>query len=217
MSNLWQDLRYAVRVLGKSPGFPLAVVVTLALGIGVNTAVFSLVNGFLLRPLPYPEPERLGVLLLHSDGAAPGTGRNFSNEDDSHTGDTFLWVKENVPWARAASYGGLVSGVNLSTGTALGAETRYVHNMRVSAHFFDVLGTRPLLGREFSEDEDRKGGAQLAVLSYGLWRSAFQSDRQVIGKVIQLKGAPFTVIGVLSPEAETIQQGRCVDATTTGA
>ena len=132
MTGLVQDLRYAARQLRKSPGFSLAVLATLALGIGVNAAVFSLLDGFLLRPLPYPQADRLGVLLLHSDGTVQSTGRRFNEEEDSHDGDTWDWLRENLPMVRVASYGGLVSGVNLSTSSSDDAGVRYVEIGRAS-------------------------------------------------------------------------------------
>ena len=203
MSGLLQDLRYSLRQLRKSPGFSLAVLATLALAIGVNAAVFSLLNGFLLRPLPYPQADRLGVLLLHSEGTVPSTGRRINEEEDSHDGDTWDWLRANLPTVRLASYAGLVSGVNLSTGSSDGAGVRYVENMRVSAHYFDILGTPVFLGREFTEDEDRHNGPPAVIVSYDLWRSALASDTHIVGKRIQLKGAPYTVVGVLPPHAQT--------------
>ena len=200
MTTVLHDLRYAIRQLRKNPGFALAVVVTLALGIGVNTAVFSLVNGFLLRPLPYPQPERLGVLMLHRQGVMPDTGKAVQEEEDSQDGDTWNWVRDNVSAVREASYG-LVSGVNPQAGT----DIRYVHEMRVSVHYFDLLGLPLLLGREFTEEEDRHGGPPVVILSYALWKSAFHGDRQVIGDGIRLKGEPYTVVGVLPPHAQTTQ------------
>jgi len=204
MTGYWQSLKYALRQLHKSPGFAAAVVLTLALGIGVNTAVFSLVNGFLLRPLPYPEPDRLGVLMWHRDGFMPNTGKYVTDEDDSHDGDTWNWVRDNVPAVREAAYG-LSSGVNLQAGSSPEAGVRYVHEVRVSAHYFDVLGIPMLFGREFTAEEDRQGGPPVVVLSYELWRAAFQGDRQVVGRQIHLKGAPYTVVGVLAPHAQTTQ------------
>jgi len=149
---LMRDLRLAMRQLRKNPGFAAAVVITLALGIGVNTAVFSMVNGFLLRPLPYPEAGRLGVLMLHKQGVIPDTGKAATEDDNSHDGDTWNWVRDNVPAVREASYGE-VSGVNLQAGSAREADVRYVQDGRVSAHYFDVLGVPLLMGREFTEEE----------------------------------------------------------------
>ena len=203
MSGWLQNLRYSLRQLRKSPGFSLAVLSTLALAIGVNAAVFSLLDGFLLRPLPYPQADRLGVLLLHSEGTVPGTGRRINEEEDSHDGDTWNWLRDNLPTARIASYGSSVSGVNLSTSSSDDAGVRYVENMRVSAHYFDVLGTPLFLGREFTEDEDRHNGPAAVMVSYELWRSALRSDRHIVGKQIQLKGASHTVVGVLAPRAQT--------------
>ncbi len=204
MRGLQHDFRFALRQLQKNPGFGLAVVLTLALGIGVNAAVFSLVNGFLLRPLPYPQAERLGVLLSHFEGTVPATGKHVTQEDDSHDGDTWEWVRDNVPAARAASYG-LVSGVNLQAGSSPGAGVRYVQEARVSAHYFDVVGIPLFLGRSFTGEEDRHGGPPVVILSYDLWRSTFQSDRQIIGNAIRLKGEPYTVVGVLPSHAQATQ------------
>jgi predicted permease len=204
MTGLFQDVRYAIRQLRKSPGFALAVIVTLALGISVNTAVFSLLDGFLLRPLPYPHPEQLGVLMLHREGILPETGESVKEEEDSQDGDTWNWVRDNVSAVREASYG-MVSGVNLQAGSTPGAGVRYVHEMRVSAHYFDVLGLPLYLGREFTEEKDRHGGPPVAILSYALWQTTFHADRGIIGNVIHLKGEPYTVVGVLPPHAQTTQ------------
>ncbi|HEY1462353.1 MAG TPA: ABC transporter permease [Terriglobales bacterium] len=204
MNGFLQDVRYALRQLRKSPGFSLAVVLTLALGIGVNSAVFSLLDGFLLRPLPYPHPEQLGVLMLHRQGVMPETGKAANEEDDSQDGDTWDWVRDNVPAVREASYG-MVSGVNLQAGSVADSGALYVQEMRVSAHYFDVLGLPFYLGREFTEEEDRHGGPPVTILSYTLWQTTFHADRQIIGNVIHLKGEPYTVVGVLPPHAQTTQ------------
>ena len=115
MSGWVQDLRFGIRQLHRNPGFALTVVLTLALGVGVNAAVFSLLNGFLLRPLPYPQAERLGVLLLHQEW--PNNAGTGFNDSDSHDRDTWVRVRDNVPAIRAAAYG-LASGVNLQAGAA---------------------------------------------------------------------------------------------------
>lgn len=197
---LLQDLRLGLRQLYKHPGFGLAVILTLALGVGVNTAVFSLLNGFLLRPLPYPQPDRLGVLILHQEGISK-SGQFVHDDDDSQDGETWEMIRDRVTAVQAASFGG-TSGVNLQAGSSSGSSIRYVQDMRVSAHYFDVLGIQPFLGRGFTEEEDRPNGPSAVVLSYALWQSAFQSDPQVLGKQVILKGDPHTVVGVLPPRAQ---------------
>ena len=187
-----QDLRLAVRQLQKNPGFVLAVTLTLALGIGVNTAVFTLVNAFLLRPLPYPEPNRLAVLVvLHQEGISSKSGQFVQDDDTSQDGETWEMVRDNVPAVQAAAFGA-TSGVNLQAGSTSGTSVRYVQDMRVSAHYFDVLGIQPFLGRGFTEQEDRPNGPNAVILSYALWQSVFHGDPQVLGSEIRLKGEPYT-------------------------
>ena len=193
-----QNLRLAFRQLHKSPGFTFAVVVTLALGIGVNTAVFSLVNGFLLRPLPYPQPERMGALMIHGQGIMPGTSNFVRSDEDSHDLKDWLAIKDNVPAVIAATAGRGASGVNLTVGRA----ARYVEATTVSAHYFDVLGVHPMLGRGFTAEEDTPGGPEAVVLSYGLWQSTFHGNPAILGHAINLKGAPYTVVGVMPNDAE---------------
>jgi predicted permease len=200
-----KDLKFALRQLRKSPGFALAVVVTLSLGIGVNTAVFSMVDGFMLRRLPYPEPERIAALITHAEGT--DEGRHWSEEDDSHGTYDWRMVRDNVPAVTAAAYEGQVdatqNGVNLKTVTDSGAAVRFVRSTAVSAHYFQVLGVRPYLGRDFTEEESRVGGSKAVILSYELWQSTFRGDRAVLGKAVDVKGEPYTVVGVLPPHAIT--------------
>jgi predicted permease len=200
IEDLVQDLRYAARQLRKSIGFTCAVILTLTLAIGVNSAVFSLLDGFLLRTLPYPHPERIGVLMTHIEATNPRSGQYMSEEDDSQDGATWELLKSNVNAVTLATWGGS-GGVNMQAGAAAGNTVRYVHESRVSAHYFDVLGIPLYLGRSFSEEEDHPGGPQAVVLSYGLWQSAFHGDSGIIGEAIHLKGEPYTVVGVLSSRA----------------
>jgi predicted permease len=197
------DLRYAVRQLRRSRGFAAAVVVTLALAIGVNTAVFSLLDGFLLRSLPYPQPDRIAALITHK--ASKHNPARFE-DDDSADSDTWEAVRQDVPSVTAAATGnefGDTEGVNLQAGKSEGGAVRYVHNASVSAHYFQVLGIQPMLGRGFTGDEDRLGGSKAVVLSYSLWRTTFRADKEILGKAILLKGAPYTVVGVMPRGAET--------------
>jgi predicted permease len=197
-----QDLRLALRQLHNNPGFVLAVTLTLALGIGVNTAVFTLVNAFLLRPLPYPEPDRLAVLILHREGVSPKSGQYVQDDNTSQDGETWELVRDNVPSVQAATFGG-TNGVNLDvTGSGSGSSVRYVQDMRVSAHYFEVLGIQPFLGRGFTEEEDRPNGRKVVIVTYALWQSVFHGDPQVLGKEIDLKGEPYTLVGVLPRRAQ---------------
>jgi predicted permease len=190
------DLRFAFRQLYKTPGYAAAVILTLALGIGVNTAVFSMVDGFMLRRLPYPQPERIAALVVHQQGMDQRNSKTFTEDDDSFDGATWEILKNNVTGVTFASYGG-TSGVNLKASADAGNAVRYVHETRVSAHYFDVLGIPLYLGHSFSEQEDVPNGPRVVVLSYSLWQSTFHADPNLIGKSIDLKGEPYTVVGVL--------------------
>ena len=200
MTNLINDLRYAVRQLRKSPGFAITAILTLALAIGANTAIFSVVNALMLRPLPYPHPERLGALITHWNSA------KGVDDDDSADGRTFEMVSEQVPAATAAAEG-METGVNLQAGSSV----QYVQQLRVSSRYFRVLGTPPQMGRGFTAEEERPHGPDAVVLSHALWQNTFHSDPHILGRTILLKGAPYTVVGVLpdgasSPENEGVTQ-----------
>jgi len=188
LEPLIRDLRYAFRMLRKTPGFTVVALVTLALGIGVNTAVFTVVNALLLEPLPFPEPDRLATVV-----SARRTPRGAS-ENDSVDGKTFLAIRDGATTVDVAvSSGGMGGGVNLfANGAAASVEQR-----RVSAGYFAVLGIKPFLGREFIADEDRPGGQPVAVLSYGVWTRVFGSDPAIVGQAIRLRGEPYTVVGVM--------------------
>ena len=187
MDTFGQNLKLAVRQLVRYPGFTLTVIVTLALSIGANTAIFSLVNALMLRSLPYPEPERIGTVFQRVQGPNPSDERRWID------GTQWEMLRDNAPSLVSAVSASLAAGVNLKAGT----HVDYVHGGRVSAHYFDVLGIRPALGRSFTEDEDRPHGPKAAVLSYELWQSVFGGDRKLIGQAIALKGEPYTVIGIL--------------------
>ena len=189
---LWQDVRFGWRQLLRNPGFTATAVVTLALSIGANTAIFSIVNALMLKSLPYPHPERMGTVFTRIAGS--GT----SDERHNVNGEQWELLRDQVPALIAAVSGG-TSGVNLQAGSSV----KYVQDGRVSAHYFDVLGIAPELGRNFTEDEDRPHGPPVAILSDGLWRSLFGADRGVVGRAILLKGTAYTVVGVLPAGATT--------------
>jgi len=197
-----RDLRFAFRQFTKSPGFALAVILTLALGIGVNTAVFSMVDGFLLRSLPFQQPDKIAALIFHNQGVSVARGEFFTEDDDSHDGETWQAAKEVVQSVSLAAWGA-TGGINLQTGASEGATSRYVHDTHVSADYFDVLGIPLARGRSFTAEEDRPNGPNAVVLSYALWTSAFRADPSVVGRAIHLKGEPYTVVGVLAQGAIT--------------
>jgi predicted permease len=193
MGTLAQNLKLALRQLRRNPGFTATVVLTLALSIGANTAIFSIVNALMLRSLPYSHPERVGTIFTRVTGAMAW--------DDRHNVDGEQWelLRDNVPSLISAVSSRGTSGINFQAGS----QVQYLHAGRVSAHYLDVLGVQPAVGRNFSEEEDRPHGLRATILSYSLWRNAFGSDPNILGRAIFLKGEPYTVIGVLPDEATT--------------
>jgi predicted permease len=192
MQTILHELRYALKQLGKNPGYSLVVILTLALCIGANTAIFSVVDALLLRPLPYPEPQRLGSLMQRVSGPS-----NLAYPV-SIDRETWQYLRDNVP-AVTAAVASKTGGVNLEAA----GRAQYVHGQRVSASYFDVLGLRPMVGRNFTAAEDTPGGPRAVVLSYGLWKNTFDGDSNIVGRSIRLKSVPYTVIGVLPARAET--------------
>src|SRR5262249_14458515 len=171
-----------MRTLRKSPGFATVAVLTLAIGIGANTAIFSFVNGVLLRPLPYGEPERI-VRVLEKP---PGGGRNGIS-----TLNYLDWRKDNTVFEyMAAQTGGSVTLTGVS-------EPVQLRGSRGAPLYFDIFGIKATLGRTFAADEDQLGKEHVAVLSHALWDSRFGADPNVVGRSIILDGRPHTVIGVL--------------------
>lgn len=181
--QLAQDMRYALRMLRKSPGFAAIAILTLALGIGANTSLFSVVNGVLLNPLPYPHPEQVVTLL----GWFPGYG-----ESSIPYLDFLDWVRLNQTFSSLAAY--RRDSFNL-TGQG---DAEQVTAMDVSASFFPLLNVNPILGRNFSSDEDQWGGPPAVILSGGLWKTKFGSSPDIIGKALNLDGTDYTVVGVIS-------------------
>lgn len=185
MNTLWQDLHYALRILIKSPGFAIIAVLTLALGIGANTALFSIVNGVLLNPLPYPDPDRVVTVDSWEPGDSGGEG-SISFPD-------FLdWVRDNHAFSSLAGYKSFQS-FNWSRQN----EAERVSAVEVSAAFFPTLGVAPALGRNFSPAEDQLNAPPSVILSGGFWRANFGASRDVIGKTMNLDGKDYTIVGVL--------------------
>jgi predicted permease len=182
METLWQDFRYGLRMLAKAPGFTAIAILTLALGIGANTAIFSVVNGVLLNPLPYEQPDRLVALYSRT--------KQFHRSSISYP--NFLdWVRDNQSFSALAAF----RGDNFDL-TGMGQPVRVAVEM-VSADFFPLLGVKPVLGRSFEAKEDQIGAPPVAMLSGGLWATKFGSSRDIIGKTIDLDGKAYAVVGVV--------------------
>jgi putative ABC transport system permease protein len=182
METLIQDIRYGSRMLIKSPGFTAVTVIALALGIGANSAIFTVVNAVLLRPLPYRNPDRLVWVSQY-----------FQRSDMSFVlfPDFVGWREQSEVFEEMAAYG---TGDFNVTGNS---EPERVAGVRVTANLFSLLGVHPTLGRSFRPDEDRPGGQPVAVLGHALWQRRFGGERDAIGKSIVLDGSPFIVVGVM--------------------
>lgn len=189
MDSLIKDLRYAFRMMLKHPGFTAATVVTLALGIGANTAIFSVVHAVVLQPLHFPNPERL-VMVWEAD----------KNGDQSNMGyPTFAdWRAQNHSFeamSALADWGPTLSGVG---------EPQALNGARVTKDFFSVLGVKPFLGRDFTPEDDSPNAPRVAIISYGLWERNFNRDRSLLGKPISLSGIERTVVGIMPPDFQPI-------------
>src|SRR3954471_2594565 len=182
LHTVLQDLRYAIRMLAKSPNFTAVAILTLALGIGANTALFSVINGILLTPLPFPEPDRLVSLYtnrLHFERASI----SYPNFLD--------WQRDNQSFTSMAAF--RPDDFRL-TGSG---EAEHLRGEMVSADFFSTLGVRPLMGRWFTREEDRLGGAPVVIISSGLWKRKFASAENIVNGRITLNGVDYTIVGVL--------------------
>ncbi|HKQ90481.1 MAG TPA: ABC transporter permease [Blastocatellia bacterium] len=185
IAALWQDLRFGARMLIKQPGFTLIAVLTLALGIGANTAIFSIVNAVLLRPFPYKEPERLVILRENISGGV-NSSVSYLNFADWRAQSALC---DSIVATRA----------NESFNLTGAGEPERLQGRLVSAEFFSTLGIGPLVGRDFLPEEDRPGAPPAVILSYEFWRRRFGDDPSVIGKQITLNNQGFTVVGVTPP------------------
>lgn len=189
IETLGRDTRYAARVLRKSPAFSLTAVATLAVAIGINTAVFSLVDGVLLKPPPYPQPDRLG-LVETTVRASAGT-----DQVTAQHGTTWEVVRDSATSVDRAVFSSWTTGVNI----VAGSEVRYAEQQRVGAGFFRVLGVGPLQGRDFTDAEDRRGGPLAVIVSHDFWLRTLDADPAAVGRTITLRGEPHTIVGIMPP------------------
>jgi len=188
MHTLWQDIRYGLRMLAKNPGFTAVTVLTLALGIGANTAIFSVVNAALLRRLPYPESERLVQISIQTRNAEP---------QPAVTVPQFEFLRDHgaLVFERTAGFQDCGT-LELKQGDKID----WIKALRVTADFFRVLGVPPVLGREFTRAETQAGGTRSVILSDSLWRRTFGASLQILGTQVRLNDNTYTVVGVLPGE-----------------
>src|SRR5256886_3937962 len=186
------DLTFALRQLRKSPGFTFVAVLTLALGIGANTAIFSIVNAVLLRPLPYPDADRIMVL-----NESSGPGQDYSVA----LPDYFDWQKDNTVFEHLAA----THKESRNLGGIPGRDPERISCASVTRNFFNIVGLPPEIGRTFSEDEDKVGAPPVVVISDRLWQRALNRDPAVLGRSITLHDQSVTIIGVMPPEMTSPQ------------
>ena len=187
---IFNDVRYAVRMLAKNPGFTVSALAALGIGIGANTAIFSVINSVLLKPLGYPDADRI-VLFFLTTPAGPSYGGSATKFN--------VWRRQTRSFQDVSAYEYQGADLNLTGGPY----PEQVHAIRVSADYFRLFGAPMVQGRTFTAVEDRPGGGHVAVLSYGLWQRRFAGDPRIAGTSISLGGAPYTVVGILGPEFHT--------------
>ncbi|HTS24552.1 MAG TPA: ABC transporter permease [Bryobacteraceae bacterium] len=192
MANVLDDVRYGARNIARNPGFMLVAMLTLALGIGANTTIFSVINNTLLKPIPFPGGDRL-VLVWETFGKGPDNWNIVSAPNFQD------FQRQSHSFESMAIFDSAGRGYNLST-TNSSQEAEQVSGLRVSSGFFQVLGVKPLLGRTFLPEEETLGRDHVVVLSYGLWKSRYGGDPSLVGSSIRIDSAEFTVIGVMPPE-----------------
>src|SRR5258705_2025996 len=184
MDSLFQDFRYSVRMLWRNPAFTMAVIGAVALGIGVNTAIFSVINTVLFKPLPYPDPDRLMVFINTSpQGSGPGASPTKFN----------VWRQQTRAFQDVAAY--RFNVVNL-TGTS---DPEQLAAGQVSADFFRLFGAPVIAGRTFTADEDRPNGGRVVVLSEGYWKRRFAGDRTIVGRTLSVKRESNEGCGISAP------------------
>ena len=185
MYTLWQDLRYGVRMLAKNPAFTAVAVLTLALGIGANTALFSCINAWIIKPLPYPQSDRLMVFASHDKK------NGWTSEHITSRADFFDFQKQNTSFEQTVAWAG--ASLNL-TGDG---RPELVDGGRVTWNFFETLGAKPILGRTFTAEDDRSGAPHVAILSQGLWQGRYAGDPKIVGRSITIGGEAYSVVGVM--------------------
>src|SRR6266576_2625236 len=187
--NMLSDLKYALRVLAKSPAFSVVAIITLALGIGANSAIFSVVEGTLLRPLPFPQADRLVRLYeAADDNGARGSSLNLSEQTVRQWREHGDQIFDGIAAA---------TGVNVTVGALAGNSARDIPAARVTANFFSVLRLSPILGRNFTDEEGKPAGPPVVVISYDFWQQYLGQQSNPLGATISIDGLSHTIVGIM--------------------
>ena len=197
MNSFWQDLRYGLQMLWKNPGFTIVAVVSLALGIGVNTTMFSLLDGVMLRSLPVQHPEQIVNIATREAGGEPHTDFSYPLYASLRDYNDVL--------------SGLIAYVDVSVGLAAGDQTERINAEFVSANYFSVLGIQPAFGSTFTADDERRGAPRAAVISYALWKRRLGGEPRALQKTIALNGRNFSIVGVLPQDYSGLLRGAPTD------
>src|SRR5580692_6211604 len=183
MANLWNDVKHSLHMFIKNPGFTIAAVAALALGIGANTAIFTVVNAVLLKPLSYPNADRI----MQFENVSPDGRGSAASVPKFH-----VWQRQTSVFQEVAAYDFSGPGFNVT-----GDRPEQVHGLHVTEGYFRLFGARVYLGRTFTPQEDAPNGGNVVVLSYGLWQRKFGGKPNIIGQSLSLGNQPYTIIGVL--------------------
>jgi predicted permease len=186
VGNLWNDIKHSLHMFIKNPAFTFAALGALALGIGANTAIFTVVNTVLLKPLTYPDPDRI-VMFENTSPDGSGTSSSPTNFQS--------WQSQTSVFQDVSAYDFGGPGFNLT-----GTQPEQIHGIHVSKSYFTLFGAPVMMGRTFTEQEDSPNGGKVAVISYGLWKRKFGSNSGIVGTTVSLNGEPYTIVGVLGPE-----------------
>jgi putative ABC transport system permease protein len=194
IDDTWRDLRFALRSLAKTPGFTIIAIAVIAVGIGVNTAVFSVINAVLLKPLTYPDPHSM-VMLMNTGPRGKFPGANVPKFN--------IWHQQSSIFQQVAGYDWGGAGLNLTGGD----KPEQVQAIHVTGDYFALFGAPVIAGRTFTAAEDSPNGGHVVVLSYGLWKSRFGGDANIVGRTIQIEGQPYLVVGVIGKSFVTEEAG----------
>ena len=196
IQNFLRDLSYSIRVLTKTPAFAVVAILSLALGIGANTIVFSVINAVLLKSLPYSDPGSLVLIWGHAELSPTLKGRNQVSATDIAD-----YRAQSTSFEEVSTYGGWFP---IMSGDGSQGQAERVAGIQVGDGFFKVMKVQPMLGRVFDAEEQKEGQDRVIILGHALWTTRFGGDRNVIGRTVQLNSRPYTIVGVLGPDVRPL-------------